>query len=295
MVTIGTFDGVHLGHQALIQQARQEAEARKLPVIAYTFDPHPARFFSTSGPLTLMPLDRRVDALLAIGADQVVVEPFNATLAEVPAEQWVQRYVVDRLTPKHVVVGFNFFYGKARGGSPQTLRNQGERVGFTVDVVQAVMVGDKVVSSTEVRRALSEGKIHEAEALLGRPYSVVGKVVPGEKIGRKMGYPTANVAPEHEQMPAAGVYAGWLNILDGEEHGGRWPIVINVGFRPTFDGKSLTVEAHVLNTHVDLYGARVSIEFSSWLRAERKFDGPEALRTQIEADATLARKELGQS
>lgn len=292
VVTVGTFDGVHCGHQALIRRACNYAQSHKLPVVAYTFDPHPARFLTGRGPRTLMPLDRRIDALIEAGADTVLVETFNADFAAVSAEDWGTRYLVQALEPAHVVIGFNFSYGQGRGGSPETLLEQGRRLGFSVDVVEPVSIGSKVASSTEVRKALSEGRIHEVTELLGRPFAVVGHVTTGQQLGRKLGFPTANVLAEHEQVPATGVYVGWLQKLDGAQKVERWPVVVNIGNRPTFRGEGLTVEAHILDAQVDLYGARVAVEFLSRLRDEQTFDGPDSLRAQIAQDVSAARKEL---
>lgn len=292
VVTVGTFDGVHRGHQTLVRRARQAAGRLGHPVIAYTFDPHPARLFSPRVPKTLMPLDRRVDALIAAGADRVLVERFDRAFSEVDADDWVERYLVARLHPAHVVIGFNFSYGRGRGGDPAHLRRMGTRHGFSVEVVEPVLVEGRMPSSTEVRRAVERGDVEEAAFLLGRPYAVVGVVGPGDRRGRELGFPTANVTPEHEQLPATGVYAGWLEILSGRGAGERYPAVTNVGARPTFGGTALRVEAHVLDAHLDLYGARVAVELTKRIRPERTFDGPDALRAQIAEDIAVARREL---
>lgn len=289
VVTVGTFDGVHRGHQALVAAASSARGDRALEVVAYTFHPHPATLFAPTPPRMLMPLERRVEALGDLGVDRVVVEPFDRAFASVEADDWVERYLVEPLRPAHVVVGFNFTYGRGRGGDTEHLRALGARLGFEVQIVEPVRVGEHIVSSTEVRKALSAGDVALASALLGRPPAVVGAVVEGDKRGRTLGFPTANVAPEHDQLPAAGVYAGTLELLSGPEAGRRLPSVTNVGARPTFDGRGTRVEAHVLDASLDLYGLRVAVHLQSRLRDERSFEGPEALVRQIREDVEAAR------
>lgn len=296
VVTVGTFDGVHRGHRVLLDHARAVADRGGWPVVAYTFDPHPARLFAPKAPETLMPIDRRVEALVQAGADLVVVENFDRDFANVEADDWVERYLVEQLRPQHVVVGFNFSYGRGRGGGPDHLREMGLRHRFSVEIVEAVTVDERVASSTEIRRAVREGRVDDAAFLLGRPFAVVGHVVPGDQRGRTLGFPTANVKPDHEQLPGPGVYAGHLVVLsapDGASTAGtRFPAVTNVGARPTFGGGMVTVESHVLDATPELYGARVAVEMHRRLRGERAFEGPEALKAQIRTDVAAARDVL---
>lgn len=293
VVTVGTFDGVHRGHRVLLDKGRAVADRGSWPLVAYTFHPHPARLFAPSAPKTLMPIDRRVRALKAAGADKVLVENFDRDFAAVTADDWVERYLVQPLRPQHVVVGFNFSYGRGRGGDAAHLRRMGTKHGFSVEIVEAVTFEGEVASSTEVRKAVAAGRVTHAAHLLGRPFEVVGVVESGDQRGRTLGFPTANVGPEHEQLPAKGVYAGHLEILTGPQAGRRWPAVTNVGRRPTFGGKEVTIEAHVLDESIDLYGARVAVSFEHQLRGELTFDGPEALKAQIADDVGAARKALG--
>lgn len=287
VVTVGTFDGVHLGHQALVRAAT--GGGGRGPVVAYTFHPHPATLFAPAPPRMLMPLDRRVEALEAAGAEVVVVEPFDPAFAEVEADDWVERYLVRSLGPDRVVVGFNFTYGRGRGGNTDHLRRMGTRHGFEVEVLGPVELEGRVVSSTEVRRAVAAGDVGLAARLLGRPFAVVGTVVHGDQRGRSLGFPTANVDPEHDRLPASGVYAGWLEPLDGDHARERFAAVTNVGARPTFDGEGVRVEAHVLDARLDLYGRRVAVHLVGHLRDERRFSGPEALLAQIGEDVERAR------
>ena len=295
VITAGTFDGVHRGHQTLVEKARFRAQKANLPLVAYTFDPHPASLFAPTPPKMLMPLDRRISALRSVGVDRVVVEPFNRQFSQLAAEDWVLKYVHKQLNPSCLVVGFDFTYGKSRAGRVDTLREVGRRLGFDVEVVQPIKVEGVVVSSSEIRRCVQGGRVEDAARLLGRPHAIVGVVEPGEQRGRTIGFPTANVAPEHEQMAADGVYAGWLEILDGANAGKRWRAVTNIGVRPTFDGTRPTIETHILDARLELYGVRVAVELWKRLRGERAFKGPEALRAQIEVDVALAREELGSS
>lgn len=298
VVTVGTFDGVHRGHQALVEAALDRAggldraDARRRPVVAYTFHPHPATLFAPRAPKTLMPLDRRVAALRTAGADRVLVEPFDRAFAAVDADDWVRRYLVERLRPSHVVIGFNFTYGRGRGGNPDHLRKKGTEHGFDVVVVDPVMVAGRVASSSEVRRAVEAGDVGLARELLGRPFAVIGEVVSGDGRGRTIGFPTANIAPEHEQLPARGVYASWLELLEGPRRGDRLRSVTNVGVRPTFDGEAVRVETHALDETPDLYGVRVAVHLLERIREERSFPGPDALSAQIARDVARARAVL---
>lgn len=289
VVTLGAFDGVHRGHQALIARATAAAGAQHLPSIAYTFDPHPAKVLAPKfAPRTLSSLEERVRLLRRYGIDRVLVEPFDAAFASVTADDWVARYLVDRLRPVRVVVGFNFSYGKARGGTPEHLTSCGARFGFEVEVVDPVVIEGMVVSSTRVRELLLEGNVEGAALLLGRPFAITGNVVTGDQRGRTIGFPTANVEPDHELLPEHGVYASRVDIGDAVVDA-----VTNVGKRPTFAGKHVTVETYLLDWQGDLYGKHLRVELIARLREERRFDGIDALKTQLGKDVENARKVLG--
>lgn len=300
VLTLGTFDGVHLGHQALLGKARARAEQLALPSLAYTFDPHPARVLAPErAPGTLISLAERVRLLLAAGADRVVVEPFDAAFARITADDWVQRYLVERLSPRHVVVGFNFGYGRDRGGDPQHLRSAGERHGFSVEIVGPIKVelgdGDSVASSTRLRALILAGDVERAAMLLGRSFALTGRVVKGDERGRTIGVPTANLAPEADVLPAHGVYATRV-VIDPPALGSGGPAlraVTNIGLRPTFAGRELRVESHLLDFTGDLYGKRLRVELVARVREERRFDGVDALLAQIRADISRARALLG--
>lgn len=290
VVTLGAFDGVHLGHQALIRAASKAARAHAVPAVGFTFHPHPARIFAPHrAPPLLMPLDERTRTMRAFGLDTVVVQPFDRAFAEVSADDFVADYLVAKLAPRAVVVGFNFSYGKGAKGRVEHLRAAGARHGFDVRVVEPVRVGDVVCSSTLVRERLSAGDVDGVAELLGRPHRIRGEVVAGEARGRVLGFPTANVATDAELLPEAGVYATWARIEDEAE----WrPSVTNIGRRPTFDGGDVSVEAHLLDFAGDLYGRTLHVELVARLRDERRFDGLEALKAQLARDVEAARRRL---
>ncbi len=287
VVTLGTFDGVHRGHQALVKRAVDHAQRLEIPALVYTFHPNPAKVLAPKvAPKTLMSLEERVFHLLKLGVSQVIAEPFDRDFSQIDADDWVERYLVGQLSPRHVVVGFNFSYGRGRGGNPEHLRKAGTRHGFSVDVVEAVKADSLVASSTEIRQAVSEGKVDRAAELLGRPYSLIGTVEEGQKLGRTLGFPTANLFLEHEQIPALGVYACRLQV---EEQGEWLAAVANIGSRPTVDGTQVKVEVHALDWSGNLYGRRVKVALVERLRNEKKFAELSELKMQIDRDAELSR------
>lgn len=286
VVTLGTFDGVHRGHQDLIRRAVDAARAADIPAVAYTFDPHPAELIEgRPDPVMLQPIDQRVRDLGAHGVDIVVVEPFDLTFAAVGADAWVDRYLVGALHPTRVVVGFNHRYGSGGAGDTDHLIAAGARHGFTVEVVQAVEIDGFVVSSTRIRRLIAAGEITAATSLLGRPYALTGVVVEGDRRGRTIGFPTANLACEQSLLPPAGVYATRALLEDGS----LVDAVTNIGTRPTFDGTTVSVETHLLDFDGDLYGRGLEVLLIDRLRQEQKFDGVDALVRQIGVDVTAAK------
>lgn len=289
VLTLGSFDGLHIGHQALVRTACEEGLRLGVPGVGYTFHPHPARVLAPRfAPRMLMSLERRVSGLLALGLKHVVVEGFDAAFAAVEADAWVREWVVPRLRPRAIVVGFNFTFGKGRAGTPDVLRQIGEELSFEVHEVAPVQIGGLAVSSTKVREFVQNGSVKSAEELLGRPFALVGQVVKGEQRGRHIGLPTANLRPDSEILPAHGVYATEV-LLDGL----RRSAVTNVGLRPTFAGDQVTVETHVLDYEGDLYGRHVEVDFRQRIRGEMRFDGPDALVAQVRQDIEAARHLLG--
>ncbi len=288
VVTLGTFDGVHRGHRDLISRAVVAARAADVPAVAYTFHPHPAALVEgRHSPVLLQPIELRVRDLAGEGIDIVVVEPFDQAFAAVSADEWVERYLVGQLHPRHVVVGFNHRYGKGGQGDNAHLVAAGERLGFTVEVVDAVG-DDGVISSTRIRRQLLDGDVADAAKLLGRPYRLSGVVVKGDQRGRTIGFPTANIAAEQALLPPNGVYATRCHRASGSSYDS----VTNIGQRPTFDGTTITIETHLFDFDDDIYGERVEVELVARIRPEKKFEGIEALVRQIGEDAAAAREIL---
>ena len=287
-VAVGNFDGVHLGHQALIAEARTQAGGG--PVVVLTFDPHPARVVDAArAPATLMTLDQKAEALGALGVDHVAVLAFTPARAAASPEAFAREVLKDALGAGVVVVGGNFRFGRERKGDVAALERLGVGLGFRVATVPPVIHGGAPISSSRIREALAQGDAAGAAALLGRPYAVDGPVVKGDGRGRRIGIPTANVAPVNEILPRGGVSAGGLV----ERRGGDWrPAALNVGRRPTFGGTTVTLEAHVLDFDGDLYGTAVRIEFHDRIRDEQVFPGPEALVARIREDIAEARQRL---
>jgi riboflavin kinase/FMN adenylyltransferase len=287
-VAVGNFDGVHRGHQALIAEARAQADGA--PVVVLTFDPHPARVVDAArAPATLMTLDQKAEALGALGVDHVAVLAFTPARAAASPEAFAREVLRDALGAGVVVVGGNFRFGRERKGDVAALQRLGVDLGFRVATVPPVFHGGAPISSSRIREALGQGEVAGAAALLGRPYAVDGPVVKGDGRGRRIGIPTANVTPVNEILPRGGVYAGGLV----ERPGGVWrPAALNVGRRPTFGGATVTLEAHVLDFDGDLYGTDVRIEFHDRIRDEQVFPGPEALVARIREDIAEARQRL---
>jgi riboflavin kinase/FMN adenylyltransferase len=289
-VTLGTFDGVHRGHRELVERAKARARASAVPLVAYTFDPPPAKVLAPSAaPALLVSTAERIRLLGELGVELIVVEPFDRSFAAIDADTWLERYLVERLHPRHVVVGFNFTYGRDRGGGPAHLLRFGDKHGFTVEVVEPVEVEGLVVSSTRVRKLLEEGQVELASELLGHAFALTGVVVEGDRRGRTIGVPTANLSADNELVPASGVYLGRVQLEDGR----RFDAVTNIGLRPTFSGATeRRIEAHLLDFAGDLYGRRIRVELLGYLRPERRFDGVAALVAQIQADISEARRRL---
>lgn len=296
VVTLGFFDGVHRGHRTIIGRAIGEARDRGIRAAALTFDRHPTEVLKPgSQPRYLMSLDRRVRTLLDAGLDLVLVVPFTLELSREGPTEFVDQLLVDGLGAAKVVVGSNFRFGHGAAGSIDTLNDLGVTRGFDAEAVRLLRIGDTPISSTEIREHLGRGDVGWAQQALGRPHWLDGTVVRGEGRGATIGVPTANLEIDARMMvPAGGVYAGWAEVPAGSrrEHPRRFPAVTNIGTRPTFGGQDRTVEAHLLDAEVDLYGCHLSLSFLHRLRDERRFAGPDELLTQIHADVGEARQLL---
>jgi len=298
VVTIGNFDGVHLGHQHVIERAREAAdELGADAVVAVTFDPHPIAVLRPEhAPPTLTTIDTRIQLLDEFGVDDVLVVPFTHAIADWSPERFIEDILVDALHARAVVVGANFRFGSRASGDISTLRDEGFRHGFeTVGI--ALDGGSQVWSSTYIRNCLSAGDVAGAAEVLGHPFTVRGEVVEGERRGRGLGYPTANV-PTHgmQAVPADGVYAGWLRRLDGPGAAAEaLPAAISVGTNPTFEGaRERRVESYVLDRDdLELYGVEVQVSFVARLRGMVKFDSIEELVETMRDDVAWAHVVLG--
>ncbi len=286
VVVIGVFDGVHKGHQALLNRAKEIADGRS--IIALTFDPHPTTVFAPDkAPTMLTTLADRVELLKIHNADQVAVIRFNEKFAAMSPEDFVTNVLVNQLHASTVIVGKNFTYGHKAAGNVESLIQSGKKNDFTVDV-QELKADTEVISSSRIRALVVEGKVEQARELLSRPHRLDGVVVHGEKRGREIGYPTANLGKiEGQTIPADGVYAGWLTVGIN-----FWPAAISIGTNPTFDGyRGRQVEAYALDQQgLDLYDKNASIEFGWYLRPTLKFDSLDELLVQMKKDCDKARE-----
>jgi riboflavin kinase/FMN adenylyltransferase len=289
VLTLGNFDGVHLGHQAIVRRAVAEARALDGQVVVLTFHPHPVAVLAPDrAPPMLQSLHDRLALLRKLGADVTVVQRFTRRFAATEADVFVCDFLERHLDLRHVVVGYNVSFGRNRAGTVDTLRRLGERRGFAVDDVGPVSVGGTKVSSSGIRKLVAAGDVDRARALLGRSFALRGRVVRGEQRGRTLGFPTANLhVPCGLVLPADGVYAVRA-VLDGTRH----DAVLNVGVRPTFGELRRTVEAFLLDFDGQLYGCWLTLELIERLRGEQRFGGPEALRQAIVADVARARDVL---
>jgi riboflavin kinase/FMN adenylyltransferase len=288
VVAVGNFDGVHRGHRAVIATAVERARALGRPAAALTFEPHPRAFFRPDEPLFRLSDERNKLRLFATtGLDGAVVMTFDAALAGLTAEQFVSRILVERLAVSGAVIGFNFHFGKHRTGSPTFLQAEGAKHGFAVDVVPVFTDGGRPVSSGPIREALADGDVAEATDLLGYPWFVTGTVIHGDKRGRALGFPTANLALSPNCRLRHGIYAVRVGI--GAE---RYDGVANFGRRPTFDNGAVLLEPFLFDFSGDLYGKAVDVAFIAWIREEMKFDTVDGLVRQMEDDARRARAAL---
>jgi riboflavin kinase/FMN adenylyltransferase len=295
VVTIGAYDGVHRGHQAVIGQVRKEAQQLGCQSVVVTFDKHPASVVRpASAPKLLTDLDQKLELLQQTGIDATLIVEFNRERSTEDPALFVKRVLVDTLRARVVVVGEDFHFGFNRGGNVAMLRELGKQFDFQVEPVKLIARPDGVeepVSSTSIRRALAGGQVEIATNLLGRAYEMRGVVVNGDKRGQSIGFPTANVeVPNAMCLPADGVYAGRFRCDDGSVHA----CAIHLGRRPTFfeHADHSLLEAHLLDFAGDLYGQHVNVTFEHFLRSERKFDGLEAIKTQLQLDVAAARLAL---
>jgi riboflavin kinase/FMN adenylyltransferase len=289
IVALGNFDGFHLGHQAVVGRAVERARAEGRPVLVATFDPHPVRYFKPdTPPFRLTTLDQRQRLFGAAGADAMLVFRFDQELAGVTAEDFVTDRLLARIGAAGVVTGEDFTFGKGRGGNIDVLRAMGEELGFSVDTVAPVMDGGSPVSSSRIREALQIGDCEAATRLLTRPFAIQGVVEHGDKRGRTIGYPTANMTLVNYLRPAFGIYAVRGRLADGRVLDGA----ASLGIRPMFDPPKELLEPYFFDFSGDLYGQAIEVELISYLRPEAKFHDLDALVRQMDADCVEARRRL---
>lgn len=289
VVAIGNFDGVHRGHAAVIGRAQAMAARLGRPCAVLSFEPHPADYFSKKPVVfRLTSLAAKARKIEALGLDGLVVLSFNAALADLSAEDFVREILIRRLGVRAVVVGYDFHYGRGRTGTPDTLKEAGREHGFQVEIVEKIAADDQgdleAASSSAVRAALQQGDIARASHILGAPFSVEGEIIHGQKLGRTLGFPTANIALGPAFKLRHGIYAVRMRV-EGREYGG----VANFGSRPTVDNGPPLLEVFVFDFSGDLYGKQVEVDFIAFLRPEEKFDGLDALTMQMRQDEAQAR------
>jgi riboflavin kinase/FMN adenylyltransferase len=285
VVTIGNFDGVHLGHQKILGDVTKRAHANDLESAILTFYPHPAQVLRPeTAPTLLMTLEQRLAAFDAMGINAALVLQFDTDLAKISAEDFARTFLVDTLRAKAVLVGDNFRFGNRQGGDVKLLLEIGKRSDFEVDIVRPIVEGGVIVSSTAIRQALRDGRVEDAEPLLGRPFSLKGEIRPGTGMGRKLIVPTLNLVTDQEALPKNGVYST-ATVLGPRIY---WSVT-NVGMRPTFDGHHLAIESHLFDFSEQLTSGKMEVIFLKRLRDEQKFSGPEALREQVLKDIGRAK------
>jgi riboflavin kinase/FMN adenylyltransferase len=285
VVAVGNFDGVHRGHLKIVERVRRQAAERVVTPVVLTFDPHPSRVVRPDkAPPLLMTRRQKLDALAGAGIRGVAIVAFSPAMSQWEPEAFVERVIAEWLRASEVWVGGNFLFGRDRAGNVTLLRTLGQRHGFRTEKIDPVRYKDFVVSSTRVRRLVSEGRVDEAGALLGHHYAIEARVVTGDGRGRQIGFPTANLETPNELLPPNGVYATVI-VTEGVAH----PSVTNLGTRPTIGTGTHTIETHVFDHDADLYGRSVSLAFVQRLRDERAFPSLDALRAQIGADSARAR------
>lgn len=286
IVTVGNFDGVHRGHQRILEKVREHARARQGTAVALTFDPHPARVLEPDrAPSLLTTPEQKLKLLESEGIEVALVLPFTQMLAQVPPRPFIKEIVCGQLGARVLCAGYSFRFGHHQAGTVELLRLLAEELDFQLEVIPPVVLAGDTATSTLIRRLVREGEIARAAHLLGRPFALTGKVEPGAGRGAPLGFPTLNLVAEQECLPALGVY-----ITETVVEGRAYPSATNVGVRPTFDGDRLVVESHLLDFSAKVDGGRLEVRFRERLRGEQKFPSPEALRAQIAKDVEDARR-----
>ena len=286
VATIGNFDGVHLGHQAVLKQTSEKARELELPATVITFEPQPQEFFRPEqAPPRLTRLREKMLALKPHAIDRLLCLDFNRYLANLTAQEFIDKIIVDGLQVRYLVVGDDFRFGKGRQGDFEMLVQAGKQYGFEVANTHSFTLGNERVSSTLIRQALWQGDLQHVKRLLGRPYSMCGRVAHGDKRGRTIGFPTANIYLHRQNTPILGVYAVQMNDVE------QYPVngVANIGTRPTVCGTRTLLEVHLFDFDQDIYGAHIEVSFVQKIRDEKRFESFDALKQQIHLDAQQAR------
>ena len=295
VITIGTFDGVHLGHKAIIDQLKRTAQEISGETVIITFDPHPRTIISSvPGDLKLLTLIHEKAKLLnEAGIDHLVVVPFNTAFAMQTADEYIRDFLFEKFKPHTIIIGYDHRFGKGRNGDFTMLEAYGKELGFTVDEIEGQNVAEVVVSSTKVRNALLESNIEKANSYLGYSYFFSGKVIAGNQLGRTIGFPTANlqIAAAEKLIPGNGVYAVTA-VLNKHNVFSSHKGMMNIGFRPTVDGKRRMIEVNLLDFSDDIYDCTLEVHVHAFIRGEVKFDGIDGLKAQLQKDAIVARELL---
>lgn len=288
IITIGMYDGFHLGHKIILRQIIRTAQEYQVPSVLITFHPHPKTVVRPDHSVQyLMTIEEKLIFLKNFGLDVLVILPFNDLLAQTSAQDFIQQ-VVDAVHPLEIWIGSDFQFGQGRSGTISSLKEMGQRLQFSVKTVDLQMTGDTKISSTQIRGILASGDVQQATQLLGHPFFLSGEVVEGDRRGRTIGFPTANISPPPDKLlPANGVYAVKM-FIDDELYLG----VANIGLRPTFDGHHQRLEVHLFDFNQDIYGRQVKVEFVAHLRPEQKFANVNDLITQIQQDVQEAHQIL---
>lgn len=287
-ISVGNFDGLHLGHQKILASLVDEARTKGLRAVVITFDPHPLKVLRPdAAPALIETLDLRLAGFARLGLDAALVLRFDAALANVSPEDFLERILVKAMRARQILVGANFRFGHNHAGDVRLLEKMGVAKGFAVQIVDAVQMDGAAVSSTRVRQAIAAGDVREAARLIGRPFALAGKIRNGDGRGSKMVFPTLNLDTEQELLPANGVYATRVELC-----GLAYDSVTNVGVRPTFGGQAVTVESHLLKFNEGVASGRMEVQFIERLRAEQKFESAAALKSQIARDIDAARQIL---
>ena len=284
VISFGVFDGVHVGHQALIRRMQQRASELDTETVVLTFDPHPALSTSGEAPPSITTIEKKIELLKALGINRVVVEDFNEDFSQLSPEEFVYDMLIGEFHAQEIVVGYDCAFGKDRAGDKWLLKKLGKKYGTAVEIVEPHNLNGDVVSSTRVRNAIQQGDLNLASRLLGRLYSISGTVVSGKGIGKKIGYATANLQTQNEVLPPSGVYAVRVYLKDQSLDG-----VLNMGLQPTLSDGKFRIEVHILDFEGELYGCYMEVVFIKKIRDEMIFEGPKNLAEQIEKDEFIAR------